>query len=94
MSTLVDFSGVWIPIVTPFREARVDHGALAALARRLAADGVAGFVVCATTGEAPLLADSERVEVLGTIKAATALPLTMRATTVACRPGRLKRWLA
>ena len=79
MST-IDFSGVWIPIVTPFREARVDHGALAALARRLAADGVAGLVVCATTGEAPLLADSERVEVLGTIKAATALPLIMGAS--------------
>ena len=76
----LDFSGVWIPIVTPFREGRVDHGALAALARRLAGDGVAGFVVCATTGEAPLLADSERVEVLGTIKAATALPLIMGAS--------------
>ncbi len=76
----LDFSGVWIPIVTPFREGRVDHAALAALVRRLAADGVAGFVVCATTGEAPLLSDAERVEVLGTIKAATSLPLIMGAS--------------
>ena len=76
----VEFSGVWIPIVTPFRSGRVDHGALEALVKRLAADGVAGFVVCATTGEAPLLTDVERVEVLGTIKAATTLPLVMGAS--------------
>ncbi|HEY9026420.1 MAG TPA: 4-hydroxy-tetrahydrodipicolinate synthase [Burkholderiaceae bacterium] len=73
----LDFSGVWIPIVTPFRAGRVDHGALSALVKRLAGDGVAGIVVCATTGEAPLLSDAERVEVLGTIKSATTLPLIM-----------------
>jgi 4-hydroxy-tetrahydrodipicolinate synthase len=76
----IDFSGVWIPIVTPFREGRVDHAALAALVKRLTADGVAGFVVCATTGEAPLLSDEERVAVLGTIQAATARPLIMGAS--------------
>ena len=80
MSHVIDFSGVWIPIVTPFRGGRVDHGALAALVKRLAADGVAGVVVCATTGEAPLLSDVERVDVLGTIKAATTLPLIMGAS--------------
>ena len=80
MSHAIDLSGVWIPIVTPFRDGRVDHGALAALVKRLAADGVAGVVVCATTGEAPLLSDVERVDVLGTIKAATTLPLIMGAS--------------
>jgi 4-hydroxy-tetrahydrodipicolinate synthase len=76
----LDFSGVWIPIVTPFRRGRVDHEALSALVKRLAADGVAGFVVCATTGEAPLLSDAERVDVLGTIASASALPLVMGAS--------------
>ena len=80
MSRSIDFSGVWIPLVTPFREGRVDHGALAALVERLAAAGVAGFVVCATTGEAPLLSGAERVEVLGTVKANTSLPLIMGAS--------------
>ena len=80
MSHSHDFSGVWIPIVTPFRERRVDHDALAALVRRLDADGVAGFVVCATTGEAPLLSDGERIAVLATIQASTALPLIMGAS--------------
>ena len=80
MSRTIDFSGVWIPVVTPFRDRRVDHDALSALVRRLAADGVAGFVVCATTGEAPLLSDEERVAVLGTVKASTSLPLIMGAS--------------
>ena len=80
MSRTIAFSGVWIPLVTPFRDQRVDHPALAALVRRLAKDGVAGFVVCATTGEAPLLSDAERVDVLGTVKASTSLPLIMGAS--------------
>ena len=80
MSRTTTFSGVWIPIVTPFREGRVDHVALAALVKRLAGAGVAGFVVCATTGEAPLLSDEERVAVLGTVKASTSLPLIMGAS--------------
>ncbi|MBC7666493.1 MAG: dihydrodipicolinate synthase family protein, partial [Caulobacter sp.] len=80
MSRSIQFSGVWIPLVTPFRDGRVDHVALAALVGRLAAAGVAGFVVCATTGEAPLLSDDERVAVLGTVKASTSLPLIMGAS--------------
>ena len=80
MSRHIDFSGVWIPLVTPFREGRIDHDALGALVRRLDADGVAGFVVCATTGEAPLLSDDERIAVLATVKANTALPLIMGAS--------------
>ena len=80
MSRTIDLSGVWIPIVTPFRQQRVDHDALAALVRRLAADGVVGFVVCATTGEAPLLSDDERVAVLATIRRNTSLPLIMGAS--------------
>ena len=83
MSRSIDFSGVWIPLITPLREGRVDHAALAALVKRLAAAGVAGFVVCATTGEAPLLSDTERVEVLGTVKANTSLPLVMGASGTA-----------
>jgi 4-hydroxy-tetrahydrodipicolinate synthase len=80
VSRSIDFSGVWIPLVTPFRAGVVDHDALAALVGRLAKDGVAGFVVCATTGEAPLLADAERLDVLATIKSRTTLPLVMGAS--------------
>jgi 4-hydroxy-tetrahydrodipicolinate synthase len=75
----IDFSGVWIPIVTPFRAGRVDEAALAALVARLSGDGVAGFVACATTGEAPLLDDAERDLVLATVTAHSARPVVMGA---------------
>src|SRR5947209_7991737 len=65
--TNIDFSGLWIPIVTPLRGGRVDHDDLARLVKRLAATGIAGFMVCATKGEAPLLDDDERGAVLATV---------------------------
>jgi 4-hydroxy-tetrahydrodipicolinate synthase len=75
----IDYSGVWIPIVTPLRAGRVDDAALAALVERLSGEGIAGFVVCATTGEAPLLDEAERALVLATVKAHTARPIVMGA---------------
>src|SRR3954470_7089169 len=75
----IDFSGVWIPLITPFTDRRVDHPSLAALVRRLGGAGIAGFTVCATTGEAPLLDDDERDAVLATVKAHTSLPVMMGA---------------
>jgi 4-hydroxy-tetrahydrodipicolinate synthase len=73
-----DFSGLWIPLVTPFRDGAVDHAALAALTRRLAADGVAGFVVCGSTGEAAALDEAEQLASLDTVLAAAGgLPVVM-----------------
>ena len=73
-----DFSGLWIPLVTPFRNGAVDHAALTALTRRLAADGVAGFVVCGSTGEAAALDEAEQLASLDTVLAAAgALPVVM-----------------
>ena len=72
-----DFSGLWIPLVTPFRDGAVDHAALAALTRRLA-DGVAGFVVCGSTGEAAALDEAEQLASLDTVQAAAGgLPVVM-----------------
>ncbi|MFP5473553.1 MAG: dihydrodipicolinate synthase family protein [Gammaproteobacteria bacterium] len=62
-----DFSGLWVPLVTPFRDGAVDHAALAALALRLAAEPIAGFVVCGSTGEAASLGDAEQQAVLATV---------------------------
>lgn len=67
----VDFSGLWIPLVTPFHAGAVDHVALAALARRLASTSIAGFVVCGSPGEAAALDDDEKLAVLDTVIAAT-----------------------
>jgi len=73
-----DYSGLWIPLVTPFRDGSVDHRALAALVDRLAPTGIAGFVVCGSTGEAAALDHEEQLAALDTVaRAAPALPRVM-----------------
>jgi 4-hydroxy-tetrahydrodipicolinate synthase len=65
-------------LVTPFRDGAVDHPALRALVRRLAPTGIAGFVVCGSTGEAAALEETEQLAVLATVAdAAPALPRIM-----------------
>ncbi|WP_028008057.1 4-hydroxy-tetrahydrodipicolinate synthase family protein [Solimonas flava] len=71
------FSGIWVPLVTPFgADGGVDHAALAALTRRLAPH-VAGFVACGSTGEAHALDDDEQFAVLDTVLAASERPVVM-----------------
>ena len=79
MPSPTDFSGLWIPLVTPFRdEDAVDHAALARLVQRLRYDGVQGVVVCGSTGEAAALDKSEQRAVLDTVlQAAGSLPVIM-----------------
>ncbi|MDT7515295.1 4-hydroxy-tetrahydrodipicolinate synthase [Rhodoferax mekongensis] len=73
-----DFSGLWIPLVTPFERGAVDHPALYRLVRQLANQGVAGFVVCGSTGEAAAISPEEQLAVLDTVRsAAGGLPLVM-----------------
>ncbi|MBD9663455.1 4-hydroxy-tetrahydrodipicolinate synthase [Variovorax sp. VRV01] len=77
-SSSPDFSGLWIPLVTPFRGGAVDHAALSALTRRLAGDGVAGFVVCGSTGEAAALDETEQLAAFDTVQAtAEGRPIVM-----------------
>ena len=62
------FSGIWVPVVTPFRaDGRVDHGRLAALVQGLVGCGIHGLVACGTTGEAATLAEHEQEAVLRTV---------------------------
>jgi 4-hydroxy-tetrahydrodipicolinate synthase len=70
-----DFSGLWIPLVTPFRQGvadppAIDHAAAAALVRSLLADGAAGIVLCGSTGEAAALDDTEQLALLDGLLAA------------------------
>ncbi|MDP4078713.1 4-hydroxy-tetrahydrodipicolinate synthase [Acidovorax sp. A1169] len=72
------FSGLWIALVTPFKDGAVDHPALAALTARLRAEGVSGFVACGSTGEAAALDKTEQLQVLETtLEAARDLPVVM-----------------
>jgi 4-hydroxy-tetrahydrodipicolinate synthase len=62
------FEGIWVPIVTPFSEGRVDHPALRQLARSLADDGIKGLVACATTGEGSSLSQAEQIAVFQSLR--------------------------
>ncbi|AYQ29967.1 MULTISPECIES: 4-hydroxy-tetrahydrodipicolinate synthase [unclassified Polaromonas] len=71
-----DFSGLWIPLVTPFEQGKVDYAALKRLVAHYRASGIAGLVVCGSTGEAAALSDEEQLEVLQTVMAeAPGLPV-------------------
>lgn len=70
--------GIWVPIVTPFRGGDIDHPTLAHLARHLAAQGIAGLVAGATTGEGALLTQGEQAAVFATLREAVpTLPIVL-----------------
>jgi 4-hydroxy-tetrahydrodipicolinate synthase len=70
------FSGIWIPLVTPFQAGAVDHRALAGLVARYREAGVAGFAALGTTGEPAALTYEEQDAALATIvRAAQGLPV-------------------
>jgi len=76
------FTGLWIPLVTPFtpfvQADAVDHTALGKLVRHYKDCGVSGFVACGTTGEAAALSKAEQHAVLATVLASAGdLPVAM-----------------
>lgn len=78
MPSTPDFTGLWIPLITPFHHGAVDHPALTRLVKHLAVQGVSGFVACGSTGEAAALDKSEQLAVLDTVLQASAgLPVVM-----------------
>ncbi|MDC6171362.1 4-hydroxy-tetrahydrodipicolinate synthase [Paucibacter sp. XJ19-41] len=73
-----NYSGLWIPLVTPLHHDVVDHAALSQLVLHLKAQGVNGFVACGSTGEAALLDEHEQDAVLETVcEAAGGTPVMM-----------------
>ncbi|WP_087687759.1 4-hydroxy-tetrahydrodipicolinate synthase [Pandoraea sp. PE-S2R-1] len=68
------FRGIWVPLVTPFlpgsantADAPVDHAALRRLVAHYRRSGIAGLVICGTTGEAAALDDAEQLAVFDTV---------------------------
>lgn len=92
---MIDFSGVWVPLVTPFRAGALDLAALRKLVAHLAEQGAAGFVACGSTGEAAMLDEAEQGQVLrAAIAASNGKPVLMglagvRPAQVAQRAQRL-----
>jgi 4-hydroxy-2-oxoglutarate aldolase len=61
---VADFEGVFVPVPTPFRGDDVAPEQLAANLRRWNATALRGYVVLGSTGEFPMLSESERDRVL------------------------------
>ena len=53
------FTGVWLPIVTPFLDGEVDRASYARLVERYVQAGVDGIIPLGTTGESPTCDDAE-----------------------------------
>ncbi|MFZ6655127.1 4-hydroxy-tetrahydrodipicolinate synthase [Undibacterium sp. TJN19] len=66
------YEGIWVPLVTPFKQGKIDFDTAQQLAIRLMASGVHGLVVCGTTGEAATLNENEQSLLLAAILEVTA----------------------
>ena len=51
--------GLWLPLVTPFRNGRLDQNSLRRLTRHYAAQAIDGFILGATSGEGMTLREAE-----------------------------------
>jgi 4-hydroxy-tetrahydrodipicolinate synthase len=75
--TRAPLGGLWLPLVTPFRDGSLDEGSLRRLVRHYAREPIDGLILAATTGEG-LTLDEEETNRL--------VHLTASELTVARRP--------
>ena len=64
MSAHQRLAGVWLPLITPFKDGRLDETSLARLVRHYTAQPIDGLILAATTGEGMTLDDSETERVV------------------------------
>jgi 4-hydroxy-tetrahydrodipicolinate synthase len=83
------FTGVGVALVTLLDESgSVDAASTAGLAADLAGRGMRGVLVCGTTGEAAMLTDGERTELIEAVRAALPADLPVIAGTGAAAADR------
>ena len=61
------FEGIWLPLITPFRDGEVDLPALHGLVEHYIGAGIHGFIVCGTTGEPATMSEDEQLRVLDAV---------------------------
>jgi 4-hydroxy-tetrahydrodipicolinate synthase len=61
--------GIWLPLITPFRDGELDETSLRRLINHYAASPINGIILAATTGEG-LTLDNEEIERLVTVSSA------------------------
>jgi 4-hydroxy-tetrahydrodipicolinate synthase len=62
-------TGIWLPLVTPFRNGDLDEPSLRRLVRHYAAEPVDGLILAATTGEGLTIDDEETERLVATVRA-------------------------
>lgn len=62
-------AGIWLPLVTPFRDGALDEASLAGLARHYAQSPIDGLILAATTGEGLTLDDDETERLVAAVAA-------------------------
>ena len=60
--------GLWLPLVTPFRDGQLDDASLRRLTRHYAAQAVDGFILGATSGEGMTLRPHELERLVATVR--------------------------
>jgi 4-hydroxy-tetrahydrodipicolinate synthase len=74
MTTHPPIAGLWLPLITPFKDGRLDEGSLARLVRHYAGEPIDGLILATTTGEGLTLDEAETERLV----AVTAASLTRR----------------
>ena len=65
-------SGIWLPLITPFRDGALDEASLTRLAAHYTTQPIDGFILAATTGEGLVLDDDETARVVTCVAEAVA----------------------
>ena len=58
------FSGVWLPIITPLKDGKVDFNSYKNMIENYIDTGITGFIPLGTTGETPTLSDDEYFSII------------------------------
>lgn len=60
----MQLTGVWLPVITPFKDNKIDYTSYQRLIEYYSDKGISGFVPLGTTGEIPVLSDYEFEEMI------------------------------
>ncbi|MBR0778992.1 4-hydroxy-tetrahydrodipicolinate synthase [Bradyrhizobium diazoefficiens] len=61
-------NGLWLPLVTPFRDGQLDEASLRRLTRHYASSAIDGFILGATSGEGMTLRPAELERLVGIVR--------------------------
>jgi 4-hydroxy-tetrahydrodipicolinate synthase len=60
----VNFEGVFVPNITPFKDGEIDEGSLRRLVDHIIDGGASGLIPCGTTGESATLSHDEHIDII------------------------------